>query len=247
MFPDADALHAGPRRPGATSPTIESLHPIRTAFTQKLPAVEVGSIAGISRSTRGRFESLEARGRGPGPVELPLRREGSQVRAPAGAVHICYCHTPMRYVWDRFEDYFGDRAWKARLGLRPDRVPRLRRWDRKTTASRVDRFVANSNYVARPDRAATTSERRRTPSFLRRSTPTPSFRARRRRRRSRSILIVSALVPYKRIDLAIDAFRGRSDELRHRRRKAPMRPEKLRSRARPTMSVFSAGSRTTRP
>ena len=66
------------------------------------------------------------------------------VRPAPGALHLCYCHTPMRYVWDRYDDYFGPgRASPlARLAIRPI-AARLRAWDART-AARVHRFAANS-------------------------------------------------------------------------------------------------------
>src|SRR5262249_36105807 len=63
---------------------------------------------------------------------------------PPAALHICYCHTPMRYVWEMFDDYFSARrvGWlKHRIIRRIAR--RLRRWD-AATAGRVHHFIANS-------------------------------------------------------------------------------------------------------
>ncbi|HEU4520850.1 MAG TPA: glycosyltransferase [Thermoanaerobaculia bacterium] len=59
--------------------------------------------------------------------------------------HLCYCHTPMRYIWDRFDDYFPPSrpVQRALAGLV---AKRLRRWDVKTAAE-VTRFVANSEFV----------------------------------------------------------------------------------------------------
>src|SRR5207248_9376828 len=62
---------------------------------------------------------------------------------PKGKPHLCYCHTPMRYIWDRFDDYFPRGAQRMAMKLM---VPRLRRWDVKT-AQNVTAFVANSNFV----------------------------------------------------------------------------------------------------
>src|SRR5205823_11409190 len=60
-----------------------------------------------------------------------------------GKPHLCYCHTPMRYIWDRFDDYFPRGA--KRLLAKPI-AARLRRWDVAASKS-VTRFVANSNFV----------------------------------------------------------------------------------------------------
>jgi glycosyltransferase involved in cell wall biosynthesis len=67
---------------------------------------------------------------------------------PSTAVHVCYCHTPMRYAWDMAETYLDD--FHIPSLLRPLvrwELQRLRRWDR-TTAQRVDTFLANSTTTA---------------------------------------------------------------------------------------------------
>jgi glycosyltransferase involved in cell wall biosynthesis len=63
------------------------------------------------------------------------------------ALHVCYCHTPMRYIWNMYHDYRNSAGWAARL-LMPPLTHYLRMWD-VTTAGRVDSFVANSATVAR--------------------------------------------------------------------------------------------------
>ncbi|MBM3777040.1 MAG: glycosyltransferase family 4 protein [Acidimicrobiia bacterium] len=123
------------------------------------------------------------------------------VVAPGRAVHVCYCHSPMRYAWDQFEVYFG----AARVGARRSRwlyrpvLRRLARWD-AATASRVGRFLANSAHVAGRirryyNRQATIVYPPVDTAFYRPDGTIPGDH----------VLIVSALVPYKRIDLAIDA------------------------------------------
>lgn len=61
------------------------------------------------------------------------------------ALHICYCHSPMRYIWDQFHVYRGSLPWIGRM-LMSLTAPVLRSWD-VTTSARVDSFVANSAYV----------------------------------------------------------------------------------------------------
>ena len=62
------------------------------------------------------------------------------------ALHMCYCHSPMRYIWDQFHVYQRGLPWPGRA-LMATTAPLLRAWD-VTTATRVDAFVANSAYVA---------------------------------------------------------------------------------------------------
>jgi glycosyltransferase involved in cell wall biosynthesis len=124
----------------------------------------------------------------------------------ASATHVCYCHSPMRYAWDQFDSYFGPAQVgevKSRL-LRPV-LAHLARWD-AATAGRVDRFLANSQYVAGRirryyNRGSTVVYPPVDTAFYR--LPEPSGR----HQPETSFLIVSALVPYKRLDIAIEACR----------------------------------------
>ena len=69
---------------------------------------------------------------------------GKGIVPPSSAVHICYCHTPMRYAWEMEEQYLNDFGLKGPLrGAIKRELKRLRRWD-LSTARRVDTFVANS-------------------------------------------------------------------------------------------------------
>ena len=68
------------------------------------------------------------------------------VRKPAGARHICYCHTPMRYVWDMYDDYYRSTGVGGKIAMKLF-TPYMRREDLKSAES-VDTFVANSAFVA---------------------------------------------------------------------------------------------------
>jgi glycosyltransferase involved in cell wall biosynthesis len=128
------------------------------------------------------------------------------VRTHARQVHICYCYTPMRYAWDLREQYLSQTGLDR--GLRSVAanalLARLRRWDRDAS-ERVDHFVAISAHIAARirrcyGRDATVIYPPVTVA-AHRDTPT----------RGSSYLTVSQLVPYKRIDLLIDAFRRMPD------------------------------------
>jgi glycosyltransferase involved in cell wall biosynthesis len=126
------------------------------------------------------------------------------VIVPPRIRHICYCHTPMRYAWDQFDAYFGpDRvgragSWAMRLAM-----AYLARWDRDTSG-RVDRYVTNSQHVAGRIRryynrdATVVYPPVETDFFTPATTATVG---------GPYALVVSALVPYKRIDIAIDGAR----------------------------------------
>jgi glycosyltransferase involved in cell wall biosynthesis len=120
------------------------------------------------------------------------------VRRPPGARHLCYCFTPMRYAWCFFEEYFGGNPLRALLA-RP-LLAALRAWDRRT-ATNVDRFVAISEHIRARIRMAygRESDVVYPPVAVERWTPAPGPHG-------GYDLIVSALVPYKRVDLAVRAY-----------------------------------------
>ena len=62
------------------------------------------------------------------------------------AYHICYCHSPMRYLWDMYHEYFRGTNFLVRFFMKR-LIPSLRVWD-VTSANLVDRFITNSQYVA---------------------------------------------------------------------------------------------------
>ena len=68
------------------------------------------------------------------------------IRKPAGARHICYCHTPMRYLWDMYDEYYRDAGLGGKLAMKLF-TSYLRKEDLKSADS-VDSFVANSHFVA---------------------------------------------------------------------------------------------------
>lgn len=119
----------------------------------------------------------------------------------ADQVHISYVHTPIRYAWDLQFQYLRDfgfgarlKSWVARLFLHY-----IRLWDR-VSADRVDVFVANSRYVAR---RIWKSYRRRARVIY---PPVDVIKFNHMRRREEFYLTVSRLVPYKRVDLIVQAF-----------------------------------------
>ena len=129
----------------------------------------------------------------------------SVIRSGA-ATHVCYCHSPMRYAWDQFNSYFGpEQVGEVRSRLLRPVLARMARWDR-ATAGRVDRFLANSQYVA--GRIRRYYNRGSTVVYP--PVDTTFFRlpdAPAAQPSDPAFLIVSALVPYKRIDVAIEACR----------------------------------------
>ncbi|MCX7820010.1 MAG: glycosyltransferase [Kiritimatiellae bacterium] len=122
------------------------------------------------------------------------------VRPPPRARHLCYCFTPMRYAWTFADDYFGRRT-PMRLAVSP-LLAALRHWDR-ATAGRVDRFATISRHVR--DRIWNAYERDADvvypPVRLDLFTPDPASSP--PSAENAYDLAVAALVPYKRLDLAV--------------------------------------------
>lgn len=126
------------------------------------------------------------------------------VIVPPGTVHVSYCHTTMRYVWDQRDEYF--RGWK-RLAFAPI-LHYLRLWD-SASSTRVDRYLANSSFVAQRIQKYYRRESTVVHPFVDLETFVLNHR-----RREEHYLCVSALVPYKRIELAIEACKNLGRKLR---------------------------------
>lgn len=114
------------------------------------------------------------------------------------ALHICYCHSPMRYVWDMYHEYVGRAGLLVRT-LFPAIAHWLRVWDR-VSADRVDVFVANSSFIA----ARIRKFYRRDAEIVYPPVATASFSH--EQPRDDYYLCLGQLVAYKRADIAVDAF-----------------------------------------
>jgi glycosyltransferase involved in cell wall biosynthesis len=185
--------------PGTTSPVIERMR-ITTSFLQRFPGV-----ATHYRLLLPLMPAAVQRLEIPGDVDLVVSLShavAKSIRPPAGVPHVCYCFTPMRYAWDRRADYFclaGRFRRTPMVAVRNLLLDWIQRWDRGTS-NRVTHFVAISRTVA--DRIARCYGREsrviyppvNTDFYTPADVPREDF-----------LLCVSALVPYKRIDLAIEA------------------------------------------
>jgi glycosyltransferase involved in cell wall biosynthesis len=204
LFPDAP-LYTLLHVKGSVAPELER-RDIRTSFVQRLPRVETRyrHYLPLFPAAAERFDL-----RGFDLVLSSSHCAAKGVRPAPGALHLCYCHTPMRYVWDRYDDYFGPgRASPlARLAIRPI-AARLRAWDVRT-AARVDRFAANSAYVASRIRRYYGRGSVVIPPPVDTAFFTPGDDG-----PGAYDLVVSALAPYKRLELVLDAYRGTGWPLR---------------------------------
>ncbi len=195
LFPEAD-LFTLFHHPGRVSPLIEQ-RTIHTSFLQSVPGIEKYYRYFLPLMPRA-IESFRLEG-----YDLILSSShcvAKGVRRPPGSLHVCYCHTPMRYLWDQYDLYFGEERshWLTRAVMKR-LAPRLRRWDVESSRN-VDFFIANSLNVQRRikrhyGREATVIQPPVDVDFF---TPgedpaEPYF------------LVVSALVPNKRVELAVEA------------------------------------------
>jgi len=119
---------------------------------------------------------------------------------PADALHVCYCHTPMRYIWNMYHEYRGSAGRFARL-MMPALAHYLRMWD-VTSATRVDSFVANSITVAGRIRRYYG----RDSVVIHPPVDTGTFTIAPPNEVGDYYLMVGELVSYKRADLAVRAF-----------------------------------------
>ena len=128
---------------------------------------------------------------------------------PSGAVHICYCLTPMRYIWDKFEDYFGkERCGAGVRSLMRLMRPGLQKWDVKT-AENVDFFIATSSFIQERIKKYYGRESEIIHPPVNTNFFHPGNSGGKAKEREPYYLAVTALAPYKRMDIGIEAFRGR--------------------------------------
>lgn len=191
LFPDADifTLVADPDK---LSPKIRR-HRLTTSFLQKiggrrhyqkmLPLMPY-ALEALDLTAYDLVISSEA-----GPAKGVITRPD--------AVHVCYCHSPMRYIWDLYPQYRAEAGFLTRAILALT-APKLRQWD-VTTSHRVDHFIANSGYVAK-----------RIEKFYRRQAtvihpPVEVSRFRITEGPKDYYLCAGQITPYKKIELAVAA------------------------------------------
>jgi glycosyltransferase involved in cell wall biosynthesis len=168
---------------------------IRTTFVQKLPFAKKKYQNYLPLMPRA-FEELDL-------IEYDLVISSSTacskgIITRSDAVHICYCNTPTRYVWEFYYEYIKDMNKLKKIFVSIV-MHKLRIWDR-LAADRVDYFIANSNYI-----------KRRIAKYYRRDAevifpPVNTHLYNESSVDEKYYLVVSRLVAYKRIDLAIEAF-----------------------------------------
>lgn len=191
LFPDAPLFTSVHDSDGL--PAQFSDWDVRTTFLQRIPFARRRHRWLLPLMPLA-FESLDLRG-----YDLVISSSSACAKGvivDPGTTHLCYCHTPCRYIWDLYHDYVGS---SARAVLAAPIAHWLRLWDR-TSSDRVDRFVANSRFVA--DRIA--RHYRRPAEVIHPPVDVQRFRLH-FGPANEYYLVVSRLVSYKRIDLAVKA------------------------------------------
>ena len=193
MYPDAD-IFTNVYVPLSVSATIRC-HRVRTTFIQRLP---------FARQWYQRYlplmplalEQLDLRG-----YQLVISSEAGPAKnviVDPEALHLCYCHSPMRYIWDLSQEYTTGLGALTRAGMHV--ALHYMRIADVTSAARVDGFIANSRFVAQ-----------RINKYWRREAvivppPVETRRFRVTPRHDGTYLWLGQLARYKRPDIAVDAF-----------------------------------------
>lgn len=191
IFPDADIFTLVADR-DAISPAI-ARHRIETSFLQRLGGrwhyKKMLPLMPLA------LESFDL-----SPYDLVISSEAGPAKGiipRPDALHVCYCHSPMRYIWDLAPQYQREAGWLGGTALRLA-GPWLRQWD-VTTAARVDHFIANSAFVAR----RIEKYYRRDATVIHPPVDVGRFRI---GRPGDAYLCAGQITPYKKIELAVDAF-----------------------------------------
>lgn len=195
LFPDAP-IYTSIYDPQRVDPAFQKMD-IRTSFMQKLPLVTRHHQPYLPLYPFA-MESLDLRG-----YDLVLSSSSAFAKGVItrpDTMHICYCHTPMRWCWNYREYVERERLGALARSVLPFLITGLRIWD-QVSAMRVDHFIANSPIVAERIRKYYHRDAVIIPPPVEisrfafdASTQTEDY-----------FLIISRLVPYKRIDLAIEA------------------------------------------
>ena len=195
MFPQAD-IFTHVYVPDAVSETIRS-HRVTTTFINALPAAKRLYKRYLPLMPLA-LEQLDLR-----DYDLVISSESGPAKGvipPPATRHLCYCHSPMRYLWNMFHDYRRQSGLLTRM-MMPPLAHYLRVWD-TVSASRVDHYVANSQAVAGRIRRYYGREA----DVVWPPVDTGAFAPVGTVERGDYMLMVGELVSYKRPDLAIEAF-----------------------------------------
>jgi glycosyltransferase involved in cell wall biosynthesis len=197
IYPQAD-IFTHVHDPAAMSDTIRA-HRVTETYVGRLPFAK-RMYQSYLPLMPGALETLDLTG-----YELVISSEAGPAKGvivPPDAFHLCYVHSPMRYLWDQYNVY-RDGAGPLTRAAMPLLAPRLRMWD-VTSAARVDHFLANSTHVAN----RVNKYWRRDSDVVFPPVDVAAFAPVPKAEHEVFYLWAGELAPYKRPDLAIEAFRA---------------------------------------
>lgn len=195
MFPQA-VIYTHVYNPEKISETIKK-HEIKTSFINSLP-MSISQYQKYLPLMPGALAELDLT-----EFDLVISSESGPAKGVVtnpNATHLCYVHSPMRYIWDQYHVYKQQTSWLAKLYLRLF-VGKLRAWD-TMSANSVDIFIANSNYVSNRIK----KYYRRESVVINPPVDVNTFSPLIESRVEEYYLWVGELVSYKRPDIVIEAF-----------------------------------------
>jgi glycosyltransferase involved in cell wall biosynthesis len=195
LYPQAD-IFTHVHDANAVSQEINA-HRVTTSFISRLPAARKRYKSYLPLMPMA-LEQLDLRG-----YDLIISSESGPSKGiipPPESLHICYCHSPMRYIWNMYADYREKAGFVARVAL-PPLSHYIRMWD-AISATRVHHFVANSRGV----NARIGTYYNRTSTIIYPPIVTDAFHPVSPSEVDDYYLLVGELVPYKRPELAVEAF-----------------------------------------
>lgn len=195
MFPGAD-IFTHVYDPDGVSDIIRDCN-VQTSFISKLPMARKHYQKYLPFMPRA-LEELDL-----SAYDLVISSESGPAKGVVprpDAFHLCYCHSPMRYIWDLYPSYRDSSGFLARQAF-PHIAHKLRTWD-AASSMRVDQFVANSNFVAK----RIEKYYRRPSEVVAPPIDIAEFAAARRSKPDDYFLAAGEFVAYKRFDIAIEAF-----------------------------------------
>lgn len=216
MFPEAD-IYCHVYDSNSASSIIKK-HNVRTTLIQKLPKANRFYQSYLPLMPIA-LEQLDLN-----EYDLVISSESGPAKGVVvgpDTMHICYCHSPMRYVWDMYPQYYSSAGFFKKILMIPF-IHYLKIWDR-CSADRVDYYLANSKFVAKRIK----KYYRRDSTVINPPVEISAFSI--ANNVSDYYLIVGQLVGYKRVELAVDAFNqsgrklviiGEGEQLRFLKEKA---------------------------
>jgi glycosyltransferase involved in cell wall biosynthesis len=202
IYPEAD-IFTHVYAPEAISDAIKR-HRIETSFINRLPRAKRLYQKYLPLMPLA-LEQLDLRG-----YDLIISSESGPAKGiipPPGSIHVCYCHSPMRYIWNMFHEYRNRSGFITRA-IMPVLAHYIRNWD-AVSANRVDHYIANSETVA----ARLQRYYRRKSHVIYPPVDVDSFEVLPDDQIGDYYLMVGELVGYKRPELAVQAFNATGQKL----------------------------------